>query len=147
MFEVSGVGVGGSFLFFSGAGCLLLLLLAGGVGCLLLLLLLLDGWLLLIFVATASGARLCVSAGASGASGVSIPFSMHQFLTLCLSCGSSFMRSIILFLQAGLWPHWSVTSPVTNLHPWHLSVASYLYTSLALMVKLYLRPALLKMRY
>ena len=62
MFEVSGAGVGGSFLFFSGAGvgCLLLLLLAGGVGCLLLLLL--AEWLLLMFVATASGARLWVSA-------------------------------------------------------------------------------------
>ena len=98
MFEVSGVGVGGSFLFFSGAGvgCLLLLLLAVGVGC-------------LFFVATGSGARLWVSAGASGASGASMPFSMHQFLTLCLSCGSSFMSSIILFLQAGLWPHWNVT--------------------------------------
>ena len=109
MFEVSGGGVGGSCLFFSGAGVgclllLLLLLLAGGVGCLLLLLLL-AGWLLLIFVATGSDARLWVSAGASGtsgASGVSMPFSMHQFLTLCLSCGSSFMSSIILFLQAGL---------------------------------------------
>jgi len=96
MFEVSGVGVGGSFLFFSGAGVgcllLLLLLLAVGVGC-------------LFFVATGSGARLWVSAGASGtsgASGASMPFSMHQFLTLCLSCGSSFMSSIILFLQAGL---------------------------------------------
>ena len=99
MFEVSGVGVGGSFLFFSGAGVgclllllLLLLLLAVGVGC-------------LFFVATGSGARLWVSAGASGtfgASGASMPFSMHKFLTLCLSCGSSFMSSIILFLQAGL---------------------------------------------
>ena len=106
MFEVPGAGVGGSFHFFSGAGVgclLLLLLLAGGVGCLPLLLL--AGWLLLIVVATGSGARLWVSAGASGASGasgVSIPFSMHQFLTLCLSRESSFMSSIILFLQAGL---------------------------------------------
>ena len=87
MLEVSGVGVGGSFLFLPGAGvgCLLLLLLAVCVGC-------------LFFVATGSGARLWVSAGASGtsgASGASMPFSMHQFLTLCLSCGSSFMLSLI----------------------------------------------------
>ena len=129
MFEVSGAGVGGSFLFFSAAG--VGVRLAAEVGCL----------LLLLAIGSSGGAS-----GASADSGVSIPFSMHQFLTLYLSCGSSFMSSIILFLQAGLWPHWNVTSPVTNLHPWHLSVASYLYTSFALMVKLYLRPALLKMR-
>ena len=64
MFEVSGFGVGGSFLFFSAAG--VGVRLAAEIGCLLLLL-----------ATGSSGDLLWVSGGASAASaasGVSIPF-------------------------------------------------------------------------